>query len=115
MHLFLNCLAASSASGLTYVRNVVPHLSCRPELRATLVLSPELRKGLGNPTNISFVERKIPAGTAGRFCWEQSMLPHDPKERRGRVNLGGELRYPAIAGAADTAFRELSLHFVRFL
>jgi glycosyltransferase involved in cell wall biosynthesis len=75
MHLFLNCLAASSASGLTYVRNVVPHLSCRPELRATLVLSPELRKGLGNPTNISFVERKIPAGTAGRFCWEQSMLP----------------------------------------
>ena len=31
MHLFFNCLAASAASGLTYVRNVVPHLSGQPE------------------------------------------------------------------------------------
>jgi glycosyltransferase involved in cell wall biosynthesis len=75
MHLFLNCLAASAASGLTYVRNVVPHLSRRPELRATLALSPSLRNGLGNPSNISFVEMEIPAGAAGRFFWEQSLLP----------------------------------------
>jgi len=75
MHIFLNCLAASSASGLTYVRNVVPHLSSRPDLRATLALSPQLRNGLGNPHNISFIERELPAGAAGRFCWEQSVLP----------------------------------------
>ncbi len=75
MHLFLNCLAASAASGLTYVRNIVPHLSRRPELRATLALSPQLRNGLGNPSNISFVEKEIPAGAAGRFCWEQFLLP----------------------------------------
>src|SRR5579862_2259901 len=75
MHIFLNCLAASSASGLTYVRNVVPHLSSRPEVRATLALSPQLRNGLGNPHNISFIERELPAGAAGRFCWEQSVLP----------------------------------------
>jgi len=75
MHLFLNCLAASAGSGLTYVRNVVPHLARRPELRATLALSPQLRKELGNAPNISFIEAEIPVGAAGRFCWEQTSLP----------------------------------------
>jgi glycosyltransferase involved in cell wall biosynthesis len=75
MHLFLNCLAASAGSGLTYVRNVVPQLSARPELRATLALTPQLRNGLGDPPNISFVEMKIPGGAAGRFGWEQALLP----------------------------------------
>jgi glycosyltransferase involved in cell wall biosynthesis len=74
MHLFFNCLAASAASGLTYVRNVVPHLSGQQGIRATVVLSPQLRNELGNPSNISFVELEIPAGAAGRFCWEQSLL-----------------------------------------
>jgi glycosyltransferase involved in cell wall biosynthesis len=45
------------------------------ELRATLVLSPRLRKELGNPSNVSFVEIEGPAGAAGRFCWEQTVLP----------------------------------------
>jgi glycosyltransferase involved in cell wall biosynthesis len=75
MHLFLNCLAASAGSGLTYVRNVVPQISGRLELRATLALSPQLKKELGNPSNISFVEIDVPAGAAGRFCWEQTFLP----------------------------------------
>jgi glycosyltransferase involved in cell wall biosynthesis len=75
MHLFLNCLAASSASGLTYVRNIVPQLAARPDLRATLTLAPHLRPALGNPSNVSFVEMRIPGGPAGRFCWEQSLLP----------------------------------------
>jgi len=74
MHLFLNCLAASSGGGLTYVRNVIPHLSERPELRATVALAPKLRNGLGCPQNISFIEMDLPAGAATRFCWEQSHL-----------------------------------------
>ena len=81
MHLFFNCLAASAASGLTYVRNVVPHLSRRPELRATVALSPQLRNGLGSPSNISFIEKEIPAGAAGRFCWEQVLLPRMIRQR----------------------------------
>jgi glycosyltransferase involved in cell wall biosynthesis len=75
MHLFLNCLAASAGSGLTYVHNVVPQLSAHPGLRATLALTPQLRNGFGNLPNISFVARENPAGAAGRFCWEQSLLP----------------------------------------
>jgi len=74
MHLFLNCLAASAGSGLTYVRNVVPQLSARPELRATVTLAPQLRRGLGSPHNISFIEMDLSAGAARRFCWEQSEL-----------------------------------------
>jgi hypothetical protein len=76
MHLFLNCLAASAGSGLTYVRNVVPQLAGRPNLQATMALSPQLRKELGNPSNISFVEMKVPEGAAARFCWEQIFLPN---------------------------------------
>lgn len=75
MHLFLNCLAASAGSGLTYVRNVVPQLSARPGLRATVALSPRLRQEIGTPSNISFVEIEVPAGAAKRFCWEQVFLP----------------------------------------
>ena len=75
MHLFLNCLAASAGSGLTYVRNIIPHLSSHPQLRATVALSPELRSGLGNPHNISFIETDFPSRAAGRFCWEQFQLP----------------------------------------
>src|SRR5579863_3157461 len=74
MHLFINCLAASSGSGLTYVHNIVPQIAARPQLRATLALSTRLRKTLDSPPNISFIEMEIPAGAAGRFCWEQFYL-----------------------------------------
>jgi glycosyltransferase involved in cell wall biosynthesis len=74
MHLFINCLAASSGSGLTYVHNIVPQIAARPELRATLALPSKLRSSLGSPPNVSFVEFDIPAGAAGRFFWEQSYL-----------------------------------------
>jgi len=80
MHLFLNCLAASAGSGLTYVRNVIPQLSVRPEIRATVALAPKLRNTLGSPRNISFIEVDLPAGAAGRFCWEQAHLPRMIRE-----------------------------------
>lgn len=74
MHLFINCLAANSGSGLTYVRNIVPQISARPELRATLAVPSKLRSILGSAPNISFIEVDVPAAAAGRFCWEQSYL-----------------------------------------
>jgi glycosyltransferase involved in cell wall biosynthesis len=74
MHLFINCLAASSGSGLTYVHNIVPQIAARPELQATLALPSKLRSGLDSPPNMSFIEMDIPAGAPGRFCWEQFYL-----------------------------------------
>jgi len=75
MHIFLNCLAANAGSGLTYVRNVVPQLATRSNLRATVCLGPQLRNELGSPANVSFIEKEIPTGAAARFCLEQLLLP----------------------------------------
>ena len=44
MHLFINSLAASAGGGLTYIRNVIPHLAGRSDLRVTVALSPSLRQ-----------------------------------------------------------------------
>ena len=89
MHLFLNCLAASAGSGLTYVRNVVPQLAARPELRATLALTPQLRNGLGHSHNISFLEVETASGS-GRtiLLGTVSTASHDPGERCGCIDFG---------------------------
>jgi glycosyltransferase involved in cell wall biosynthesis len=74
IHLFVNGLAASAGAGLTYIRNVVPHLAGRSDVRATIALSPGLRQELGNPANISFVEMES-RGAMARFWREQTQLP----------------------------------------
>ena len=43
MHLFLNGLAASAGGGLTYLRNVLPHLSTTG-VQVTAAVSPRLRR-----------------------------------------------------------------------
>ena len=75
MHLFVNGLAASAGGGLTYLRNVVPQLSARGDVKTTLAVHPSLRAELGDRPNISFVEMEIQGGTARRFWIEQSVLP----------------------------------------
>ena len=44
MHLFVNSLAASAGGGLTYIRNVIPHLATTPDVRVTVALSSGLRQ-----------------------------------------------------------------------
>jgi glycosyltransferase involved in cell wall biosynthesis len=73
MHLFINSLAASAGGGLTYIRNVIPHLAAAPNVRATVALSPGLRQEFGGSNNIEFLELEIPP--AKRFWFEQSKLP----------------------------------------
>jgi glycosyltransferase involved in cell wall biosynthesis len=73
-HLFLNGLAASAGAGLTYIRNVVPHLAIRNDVRATVVLGPHLRQEFGDVPNVSFLELDA-RGAARRFWLEQTMLP----------------------------------------
>jgi glycosyltransferase involved in cell wall biosynthesis len=73
MHLFINSLAASAGGGLTYVRNVIPHLAATSGLRVTVVLGSSLREEFRAFGNIEFLENEIP--TARRFWYEQSMLP----------------------------------------
>jgi glycosyltransferase involved in cell wall biosynthesis len=74
MHLFINFLAASAGGGLTYVRNVIPHLAAQPDLRLTVAIGPGMREEFRSVRGIDFVELEIPA--ARRFWYEQSKLPY---------------------------------------
>ncbi len=73
MHLFINSLAASAGGGLTYIRNVIPHLAETPDLRVTVALSSGLRQEFSESGNLEFLELEIPA--AKRFWFEQSRIP----------------------------------------
>ena len=73
MHLFVNALAASAGGGLTYIRNVIPHLATTPDLRVTVALSQGLRQEFGACSNIEFLELDI--RFAKRFWFEQFRLP----------------------------------------
>ncbi len=73
MRLFINSLAASAGGGLTYIRNVIPHLAASADLRVTIALSPSLRTEFADSGNIEFLELETPP--AKRFWFEQSRLP----------------------------------------
>src|SRR5437667_12914341 len=75
MRLSLNGLAASAGGGLTYLRNVVPQLAARDDVRMTVAISPQLRRELGELPKISFVDLETSSGTASRFWQEQTILP----------------------------------------
>jgi glycosyltransferase involved in cell wall biosynthesis len=85
MHLFINSLAASAGGGLTYIRNVLPHLASQPRLRVTVALTPGLREEFRGLSNIDFLEPKI--SQAGRFWYEQSSLPEVIRSCRADVLL----------------------------
>jgi glycosyltransferase involved in cell wall biosynthesis len=76
IHLFVDASAASSGSGPTYVRNVVPHLGARTDLRSTILVSPRLRQEFQDQSNVSFLEfSDKPASAAARFLRAQRLVP----------------------------------------
>jgi glycosyltransferase involved in cell wall biosynthesis len=76
IHLFLDASAASSGSGPTYVRNVVPHLAARADVRSTILVSPQLRKEFQDRSNVSFMEFAGDSGNAAaRFLRSQWLIP----------------------------------------
>jgi glycosyltransferase involved in cell wall biosynthesis len=75
MHLFLNGLAASAGGGLTYLRNVLPHLSARPAVQITAAVNLQLRREFSGLARVSLPEINFHAGTLSRFWQEQTSLP----------------------------------------
>jgi len=73
MRIFINGLGASAGGGLTYLRNVLPHLAHREDVRATVVVSPE--SGIDGNGNVHVIRVDMQAGTARRFWFEQTELP----------------------------------------
>jgi len=74
IRLFINGLAASAGAGLTYLRNVIPHLARRSDSQTTVLLSSELRREFAEFPNISFTAASPAGGVAGRFVFEQTRL-----------------------------------------
>lgn len=73
MHVFINSLAASAGGGLTYIRNVLPQLAARPDVRVTVALLPGLKEELDGLAKVDFLE--LGGSPARRFWFEQSALP----------------------------------------
>src|SRR6266536_1848989 len=85
MRLFINGLAASAGGGLTYLRNVIPHLARRTDAEATVLLNPEVRREFGELRNITFVETAASPGVLRRFFHEQTTLPRLLRRSRAQV------------------------------
>lgn len=85
MRLFLNGLGANTASGLTYLRNVLPHLSRREDVRTTVAISPRLQAEFDQLPNLHFAEVPEIAGAARRFWFEQTHLPGLIRKSRADV------------------------------
>ena len=75
IRLFINGLAASAGGGLTYLRNVIPHLARRVDTETTVLLNPTIRREFGELPNISFVETTETSGVFRRVVREQTTLP----------------------------------------
>jgi glycosyltransferase involved in cell wall biosynthesis len=75
IRLFINGLAASAGGGLTYLRNVIPHLARRTDAQTTVLLNPAMRREFGELPNISFPGNLQTFGAFRRFVHEQTVLP----------------------------------------
>ncbi len=80
IHFFINAAAASAGGGLTYVRNFAAQLLGRDDARATLLVSPQARRALGQvslivkSSRVEFLDYET--ANAGRRFWrEQFELP----------------------------------------
>lgn len=86
IHIFINGLSASAGGGLTYLRNVLPHLAARPDVRVTAALAAPLRNEFSN-SNLHLVETRVPPGTAQRFLYEQREIPRLIRQSNADVLL----------------------------
>lgn len=72
IHLFINSLAASAGGGLTYTRNVLPHLIAHKDVQITAAVTPKLRSEFAECHGIEFVQ--LDMSSARRFLYEQRLL-----------------------------------------
>jgi len=87
IHLLINALAASAGGGLTYIRNVVPHLAKKKEMRATVLLDARLARELQAAPNIALLARTSSSNTAVRFCAEQWIVPDHVRQSKADILL----------------------------
>jgi glycosyltransferase involved in cell wall biosynthesis len=87
IRLFINGLAASAGGGLTYLRNVIPHLARKADVHTTVLLNPALRREFEDAANISFIELSASDGALRRFLREQTEIPKLLRRTNAQVVL----------------------------
>src|SRR5271166_1000882 len=109
MHLFINSLAASAGGGLTYIRNVLPHLAAQPDLQVTVALPPSLKEEFGGFANVDFPDLR---GSRPPFLVRAvgSLRPDSTPPRR-RSAFHRKLCSQKVAGTANPAVAKFDLHF----
>jgi glycosyltransferase involved in cell wall biosynthesis len=75
IRLFLNALGASAGGGLTYIRNVLPSLAPRDDVRTTVLVSGALRDQIEKSSRITVLRTDSPSTAGRRFWYEQRCLP----------------------------------------
>jgi glycosyltransferase involved in cell wall biosynthesis len=90
IRIFVNGLAASAGAGLTYLHNVVPHLSSLPGVHTTLAVQPTLRQNFERLSNIDVICPEGILGAGRRFVFEQWKLPDLIRASRadGLISVG---------------------------
>ncbi len=71
MRIFINALGASAGAGLTYLRNVIPHLARVPGLSITLAVQPDLKLQFEALPNLDVLYPVDRVNAARRFWFEQ--------------------------------------------
>jgi len=76
MRLFINALGASAGGGLTYLRNVVPHIAAHPDVEVPLLVSRDARTLIPAASNVLVIDPGENAhDNFSRFFWEQRQVP----------------------------------------
>src|SRR6266403_1205481 len=76
MRLFIHALGASAGGGLTYLRNVVPHLAARPDIDVTVLAGKAAGAAIRSASNVQVLASgREEQGPLSRFLWEQREIP----------------------------------------
>jgi len=95
MHILLNAVAATAGGGLTYLRNVVPHLAASPNVKLTVLVPPGF-SALKDIFDVTFLEFRSTGGSAVRFWQEQKEIPQ----------LARRIRADILISAGNFAIRD---------
>jgi glycosyltransferase involved in cell wall biosynthesis len=75
IHLFINAIAASAGGGLTYIRNVLPRLAVRDDVRTTVLVSGTLGTEIAESARVTLLRQDSPVSSGRRLWQEQRDLP----------------------------------------
>jgi len=85
IELFVNGLSASAGGGLTYLRNLIPQLAARADVKATILLPRTLCVEFSDQANLRFMEGPGRGTAVRRLAWEQLRLPELIRRQRAEA------------------------------